>query len=438
MSALQRSIIGYALRKRVVSGLAAGVLAFGLAGPLLLAPGAAWADRMGAWIPTWTASPQPLMDDDFFAAPGIPRSLRDQTVRQVARVSLGGKQIRLVFSNEFGTKPLVLSSVHVAAALKDGAIDTKTDKAVTFAGKSEVSVPPGAPMLSDPVDIEVSALSELSVSVYLPNVTPLTTWHNDARQTAYVSGNGNFTAEDSFKPATTFPSRVFLSKILVSAAPGERAVVAFGDSITDGDGSTPDHNTRWPDALAERLVKAGAPVAVLNQGISGDRVLRDQLGTNALSRFDRDVLSQPGADTVIVMMGINDIGWPGSALVPQGEPAPTADDIIAGYKQLIDRAHANDFKIIGATLTPFEDAFKGTPLSQFYDPAKEVKRQALNTWIRTSGAFDAVIDFDAVVRDPANPKRIRKDFDRGDNLHPNDAGYKAMAGAIDLQVLGVK
>ena len=215
-------------------------------------------------------------------------------------------------------------------------------------------------------------------------------------------------------------------------------MVTFGNSITDGAASTPDANHRWPDFLAERLHAAGAKVAVVNQGISGARVLRDRMGDNALARFDRDVLSQPHADTVVLMMGINDIGWPDTILVPQGEPAPSADDIIAGYEQLIARAHGKGLRIIGATLTPFEDTFHGNPLYGYYNEAKEAKRQAVNQWIRTSGAFDGVIDFDAATRDPNNPKHIRAEFDSGDHLHPQDTGYKAMAESIDLGVLGVK
>jgi lysophospholipase L1-like esterase len=197
-------------------------------------------------------------------------------------------------------------------------------------------------------------------------------------------------------------------------------------------------NRRWPDILAERLNKAGADVAVLNEGISGARVLRDRMGDNALARFDRDVLSHPRVDTVVVMMGINDIGWPDTLLVPKNEPAPSVEDIIAGYRQLAARAHAHDIRIVGATLTPFENTFHGNPLYGYYSEAKEAKRQAVNQWIRTSGVFDGVIDFDATVRDPNNPKHIRAEFDSGDHLHPQDAGYRAMAESVDLNVLGVK
>ena len=390
------------------------------------------------WIGTWTASPQPVWDADFFAPAGIPRALRDQTLRQIARVSLGGDQVRVVISNEYGDRPLVIGSAHVALAGDGVATLPGSDRALTFSGSPSVAIPPGAPIVSDPVDLAVAPLGSVAVSLYLPEITPTTTWHNEGVQTAYISGQGNFAGDTAFEPAQTIQSRIFLSGVMVDAAPDARAIVTFGDSITDGATSTPDANHRWPDFLAERLHEAGARVAVLNQGISGARVLRDRMGDNALARFDRDVLSQPRADTVILMMGINDIGWPDTLLVPEGEPAPSADDIIAGYKQLIERARAHDMAILGATLTPFENTFHGNPLFGYYSEAKEAKRQAVNEWIRTSGAFDGVIDFDAMTRDPGNPKHIRAEFDSGDHLHPQDTGYEAMADGIDLEMLGVK
>jgi len=259
-------------------------------------------------------------------------------------------------------------------------------------------------------------------------------FHYDARQTSYVVA-GDRIAEVDFKADSAFTARILLSEIMVDAPAHARAIVAFGDSITDGDQSTEDANRRWPDVLARRLLEAGGPpVAVLNQGISGARVLRDRMGANALARFDRDVLRHRHADTVILMMGINDIGWPDSILEPHA-PAPSPDDIIAGYQQLITRAHLHDMRIIGATLTPFEDTFKGSPLAGYYNVEKERKRQAVNEWIRKSGAFDAVIDFDAVVRDPERPSSLRPAYDSGDHLHPNDAGYEAMAESIDLKLL---
>lgn len=389
------------------------------------------------WIDTWSASPQPVWEPDFFAPVGIPRALRDQTIRQVARVSLGGEQVRVELSNEYGSQPLVIGAAHVALAGEKGAIVPGSDRPLTFGGSSSITVPPGAPVLSDPVDLTVPDLGSLAVSLFLPEITPTTTWHNDARQTAWISGQGDFTAAERFEPAQTVTSRIFLSGIAVDAAPGDRAVVLFGDSITDGDGSSLDANHRWPDILAERLDAAGAEVAVLNEGISGARILRDRMGDNALARFDRDVLSHPGVDTVVLMMGINDVGWPDTLLVPKGELAPSAEDVIAGYEQLIARAHAQGLRIIGATLTPFAETFQGTPLYGYYSEEKEAKRVALNEWIRTSGQFDGVIDFDAITRNPDSPKHIRAEYDKGDHLHPNDAGYRAMAESIDLKLLGV-
>jgi lysophospholipase L1-like esterase len=399
-------------------------------------PALAPAQEAGDWIGTWSASPQPDWGADFFAPVGIPRSLRDQTIRQIARVSIGGERVRVEFSNEYGSEPMTIGAARIALAGVDGAIDPATDHELTFDGEASVTIPPGAPIWSDPVDLSVEALGSVAVSLYLPEVTPTTTWHNDGRQTAWI-GAGDQTAAPTVEASATTNSRIFLSGIMVDADPGARAVVLFGDSITDGDSSTPNENRRWPDVLAERIVASGAEVAVLNEGISGARVLRDRMGENALARFDRDVLSHPNADTVVVMMGINDIGWPDSPLVPAGEAAPSAEDIITGYEQLIARAHAHDFKIIGATLTPFENTFAGGPLSDYYNVEKEAKRQAVNEWIRNGGGFDAVIDFDALAADPANPSHIKAEFDSGDHLHPNDAGYEAMAKAVDLGLLGI-
>ncbi len=297
-------------------------------------------------------------------------------------------------------------------------------------------IPANAPVWSDPIDLPLDPLASVAVSIYLPDITPTSTWHAEGAQTAYIA-DGDVTAAATIEPTTTTTSRIFLSGLMVDAAPDARAVVTFGDSITDGAASTADTNSRWPDVLAERLVAANANVAVLNEGIGGDRVLRTRMGENALARFDRDVLSQPRADTVVLMMGINDIGWPGTLLVPEGEPAPSAEAIIAGYQQLIDRAHAKGMRIIGATLTPFEDTFAGGPLYGFNDPEKEAKRAAVNEFIRTSGQFDGVIDFDKLAADPANPKHIKAEYNSGDHLHPNDAGYEAMGNAVDLNLLGV-
>ena len=367
----------------------------------------------GDWIDAWTASPQPIWDSEFFAPINIPRALRNQTVRQIVSISIGGSRVRVVLSNEYGSKPLVIGAAHVAVAGSGAALVAGSDRALTFDGHSSVTIPPGAPVISDRVkSLLYHYLVNLAVSLF-PARSDSADHHFTGKgvQTAYISPEGNFAGDADMKADSTIKARLFLSGIMVDAPPNARALVMFGDSITDGANSTPDANHRWPDVLARRLVEAGgAPIAVLNEGISGDRVLSDRMGVNALARFDRDVLSLPHADTVILMMGINDIGWPDCLLAPH-EAAPSADDIIDGYKQLIARAHRHGMRIIGATLTPFEDTFKGTPFEGYYNTEKEQKRQAVNEWIRSSVAFDGVIDFDAVARDPrpscAYPGRIR-------------------------------
>ncbi len=399
-----------------------------------IAPASQAADA-GNWVGSWTASPQPAWGADFPVPLSLPANLWKQTIRQNARLSIGGSKVRIVLSNAYGAAPLTIGAAHIALAGEDGKIQEGSDHTVTFGGESSIVIPPGAPAISDPVDISVAPLALVSVSLYLPDITPTSTIHWDGHETAYIAA-GNKAADVDFKADSKLTQRVFLSEILVDAPANARAVVAFGDSITDGDGSTVDGNDRWPDRLAERFVAAGAPVAVLNEGISGAKVLSDRMGVNALARFDADVLSQPKADTVILMMGINDVGWPGTGLALH-DPEPSADAIIEGYKQLIDRAHTHGMKIIGATLTPFGDAFAGTPFEGYYTPDKEKIRLALNDFIR-SGAFDGVIDFDKVIVDPQRPGYALPKFGKGDNLHPNPAGYQAMGSAIDLQTLTTK
>ncbi|GAB2175863.1 SGNH/GDSL hydrolase family protein [Dongia sp. agr-C8] len=390
------------------------------------------------WIGTWTASVQPVWEPDFPVPTNIPRNLWNQTVRQTVRASIGGKQVRVIFTNEYGTQPLLIGAAHVALADKGSAIVAGSDRKLTFGGKNSIEIPPGAPAISDPVALDVAPLARLSVSLFVPRTEPTSSMHWDGHDTAYIVA-GDQTAAADFKPDSSIVSRIFLSGVMVDAAADARAIVTFGDSITDGDGSTVDGFDRWPDNLAARLVQAGGPpVAVLNQGISGAMIRKDRMGVNALARFDRDVLNQPHVTTVTLMMGINDIGWPGCGLAPN-DKEPTAEEIIAGYQQLVTRAHLHGLRIIGVTLTPFGDSFAGTPFEGYYSEAKEKIRVAVNEWIRNSGEFDGVIDFDKVVRDPAKPSHIQAQYDKGDHLHPNPAGYKAMADAIDLnQLLGNK
>ena len=387
------------------------------------------------WVTTWTASPQPTWGDDFAFPTNVPPVLADQTVRQVLRIGLGGRRLRLVLSNDYGREPLAIGAVRVALAGTASAIAPGSDRAVLFDGKPRATVPPGAPLVSDPVDLGVAPLARLSVSVWLPGRAATATFHWDGRASAWiVAGDQTAAARLDTAAATTTGVRLFLAAVQVETEAPAATVVAIGDSITDGNGATMDADTRWPDFLAARL--APSNVAVLNAGISGARLLGDRMGANALARFDRDVLSQPRVRSVVVMLGINDIAWPGTAFDPAGHP-PDVAALVAGYRQLIVRAHARGIRIVGATLTPFEGALPGTPLDNYFDAAKDALRRQVNAWIRESGEFDAVVDFDALLRDPAHASRLRAAYDSGDHLHPGDRGNEVMAEALtDALLLG--
>ena len=376
------------------------------------------------WISSWTASPQ--------APRGVmPTSFSNQTIRQVVRLSIGGNKVKIRLSNEFGIAPLLIGSVSVATV--HGGAEAAENLPVTFGGSRSIVIPPGAPALSDTIELQVAPLSDIAVNLYLPETTELATVHRVGQQTAYVSGPGDFTAKSSFPVVDKFDHRFFLTGVMVVPSTPARAIVTFGDSITDGTNSTLDANARWPDVFARRLKDAGIHAAVLNQGISGNRVLSDGAGVSALARFERDVLSQPGVTHVVIFVGINDMGFTGTAIEPFGL-IRTADEIIAGYKQLIERARLRSIKVIGSPLAPFENAQAGRPSQGYYTPAKEMTRQAINKWIRTSGAFDGLIDFEQALADPKNPTAMIAAFDSGDHLHPNDAGYRAMAESIDLKL----
>ena len=406
---------------------------------LLAVPGARYADAAagdGGWITSWAATPAPRWTPDQVpSAYGVPETLEGVTIRQVARLSLGGSRIRVVFSNEYGTTPLAIGAGSVALAGRDGALGGPAAR-LTWGGRSSVVVPPGAPILSDPVDLQAAPLSSLAVSLYLPEKSAITSVHWDGAETAFISGPGDFAQAPAFAAAITMPKRLFLSGIQVEAGPAARAIVFLGDSITDGACSTLNANARWPDHIAERLVQAGhRDIAVVNEAFSGDRVLMNGMGVNALARLNADVLSQPRLSTVVLMMGINDIGWPGPKAITPNDKEPTADDIIMGYQQIIDRVHAKGARILGATLTPFADTNQGSPTEGYYTPEKEKIRLAVNQWIRTSGRFDGVIDFDKLMEDKARPGHMQSAYDCGDHLHPNDAGYAAMGEAVDLDLL---
>ena len=349
----------------------------------------------------------------------------NQTLRQIVHASIGGNRARVVLTNTFGTVPITVGAAHIARRETAAAIVPASDRALTFSGRPTITIPAGAMVYSDPVDLNVPSLGDLAIDLYLPgdtNTSSPITMHNGAFQTSYVSQTGNHAGMAALPSVATTPSWFLLSRVEVMAPQSVGAVVTFGDSITDGTRSTPDTNHRWPDLLAARLMTGGAQMAVLNAGIAGNRILSEgafNAGINALARFERNALDQPGVTHMVVLEGINDIGN------ARQNPTPTAEDIIAGYKQMVERAHTRGLKIYGATLTPFEGA-------AYFTTEGEAKRQAVNQWIRTSRAYDGVIDFDAATRDSASPTKFLPQYDSGDHLHPNDAGYQAMANAVDL------
>lgn len=391
-----------------------------LAAALTLAAPSHAAGRSGGWTTSWYASPQATWGADFPLPTAVPATLERQTIRETARLSVGGARVRVVLSNRYGEQPIVIGEARVSDAAGPA-------RELTFGGKRAATIPAGAPLISDPVDMRVGALEKLAVSVYLPQATPLRTFHWGAQQTGHIV-DGNAAGADTLKDARAMQGRALLSAILVDAPGGKGAVVALGDSITDGNGSTPDRDRRWPDYLAGRLGAGG--VAVINAGISGARLLGDRMGVNAAARFEQDVLSQPGVGTVVILLGINDIGWPQSTFAPD-EPPMRAERMIAVYRQLIAQARVSGVRIVGATLLPFEGALHGTPFDGYYTPAKDAVRREVNQWIRDGGEFDAVVDFDARLRDPARPARMLPRYDSGDHLHPGDAGYEAMAKELE-------
>jgi lysophospholipase L1-like esterase len=384
------------------------------------------------WADSWAASPQPLWSADFVLPLSVPARFERQTLRQVARLSVGGARLRVVLSNEEGQAPLVIGAAQVARHAGGSAVESGSSRVLRFGGKTEVRIPPGARIVSDPVDLALPALGRVAVSIYLPQPTAPAGFHFDARQTAYLVGGDHTAAPALGRDATTLSSRLFLAGVMVEGPQPPATVVALGDSLTDGNGATPDADARWPDALAERLAPRGA--GVLNAGISGARLLGDGMGRNALARIGRDVFSRPGVRAVIVLLGTNDIGWPGGPFAPR-EPAMTIEALTQGYGALAELARAHHVRLIAATLPPFERALQGTPLEGHHSPDKERLRQALNRWIRESGRFDGIVDMDRVLRDPARPSRLNPAYDSGDHLHPNDAGYRAMAAALDLDTL---
>lgn len=388
-----------------------------LATALLLLAGAG--PTRADWVASWAAAPALLSGP----------SLRATTVRQALRLSLGGAKLRIRFSNETGTRAMAVGGAHVALpGAAPGSIDPATDRVLTFGGVQAVAVPPGAPLLSDPVDLPVASLSTLVVTALIDGASAHQVGHEQGGETAYLLA-GDHLGDQAFQGAATTTSRYALSGVEVTVpGQGGAAIGALGNSITDGVGSTPDRDRRWTDRLAERLAaRTGAAVpAVVNLGIAGNTVtggsLTDSFGMGALARLDRDGLARPGLRWLVLLEGINDIQFSLS-------PGTVAADIIAADRQIIARAHERGIRVLGGTLTPFAGSGQGS-----WTPAREAARQALNRWIRGGGAFDATVDFDAALRDPAQATQLRPDYDSGDHLHPSDAGYRAMGEAVPLDL----
>ncbi|GHG40725.1 SGNH/GDSL hydrolase family protein [Streptomyces zaomyceticus] len=402
---------------------------------LALAPTAlATTDHTGAgtsWRGAWAASPQ---------APTQPltpnwsqQGFDNHTVRQAVRVTASGSRTRIELSNRYGSTPLRVTGATVARTAEGGAVRPGSVRTLRFDGRASTTIPVGGTLLSDGTPFPVKAFESLTVTLYLAGETGPTTFHHFASATSYRA-DGDHRADVSgtaFKETST--SWYFLSGVEVTGGRDTArrdGIVTFGDSITDGVGAATDADNRYPDELAERLAAAGSPRAVLNQGIAGNQVVNDTTwaGEKALTRFREDVLNERGVGTVILLEGINDIG--GSTVTFPAAPTPdvSVTTLIKGHRTLIRQAHAKGLKVIGATLTPIKGSF-------YESPANEAKRDAFNDWVRTSGAYDAIVDFDRTVADPADPDRILPAYDSGDALHPNDAGYRAMADALDLDRL---
>ncbi|MFE4667520.1 SGNH/GDSL hydrolase family protein [Streptomyces sp. NPDC056716] len=376
------------------------------------------------WVSAWTASPQP----GDTGIPGFPPAapLRNETLRQVVRPHTSGTAVRVRLSNLFGDRPLTLGGATIARRTTGAAVDTSSVRQLTFMGRQSVTLAPGAEITSDPVPLALTAERDMAVDLFLPQPTGVPTQHLEAAQTSYVSTSGNHTGSASLPVGRTVSSWYFLTDVEVMS-PAKSGLVTFGDSITDGTGSTPDANRRYPDRLATGLAArpSTSHLAVTNAGIGGGRLLHDRIGPRALDRFDRDVLSKPATRYVLVQIGINDIALPN--LLDPGEHV-TADEIIAGYQQLIDRAHQRGVTVYGATLLPVGGSFYDIPLNQ-------QKRDDVNRWLRSSagkpGGFDKVADFDAALRDPADPSRLLPAYDSGDHIHPSDSGHAAMASVAE-------
>jgi lysophospholipase L1-like esterase len=373
------------------------------------------------WVGTWATTPAP--------AEGV--ALSNQTLRMNARISIGGRMLRVRLSNAYGTRPLTVGAVRIGARAGGAGVVPESARTVTFGGERSATIAVGALLVSDPVELSVAPLADLAISIYLPGDLPASFGITGryARQTNYISTPGDFAAADVMPVGRLTDDWYFVNGIDVLADAGTGGILALGDSLTDANISTHDAFCRWPDQLARRLVArtGGRAMGVMNQGLGGNRILHDIRGDSGLRRFDRDVLAQPGVTHAIVLLGTNDLRnrW------AKPEEEVTAEQMIAGLQQMAVRAQTRGIRIFGGTLTPFENE---TFLVGAWNPAREAVRQAVNAWIREADAFDAVIDFDKGVRDPEHPASMLPIYDCGDHLHPSDRGYNRMGDIIDLSL----
>lgn len=411
---------------------------------LMMASTASAAPPQAHWISIWATAqdllppptlavppPPPEVLQQFSTMPQrlvpYPSEVEDETVRMVIQPTLRASAVRIQLSNAVGKPPLLISAAHIALRGQGASTIPQTDHAVTFGGRKFAYIPPGAIVVSDPVALAVRPDQELAVSLYVKGRSGPVTAHPIGLNPSYLA-KGDQTGATNLATPREMRSYFWLTGLEAAASPASGAIVAFGDSITDGFATTPGHHNTWPEILAQRLRARhrGAPLGVLNMGISGNRILRDGAGASGLARFDRDVLGRAGVRWMVVLEGINDINMSQMAALPADQKA-TADDIIAGLQALVARAHLHGIKVAGATITATQGLW-------LYSSQSEATRAVVNAWIRQGRAFDAVVDFDKATRDPAQPTRLRPDFDSGDHVHPNDAGTRAMAESIDLSI----
>ncbi|MHC3033620.1 SGNH/GDSL hydrolase family protein [Acinetobacter nosocomialis] len=380
------------------------------------------------WITTWAASPQKVWNKDFFFPTLIPEQISNQTIRQVSQISLGGEAVRLVFTNQYGEQPLYIDQTTIGLA---NAVTPKSKStySVYFSGQLKAKILPGKQLVSDPIKLAVPDHAQLVVNSFIQKPTTFKTFHWDAKQTSWLISGNQTTNLNAPTNAKTTTARLLLSAIEVKPKQKAQVVAVIGDSITDGATATLDANTRWTDFLAKRL--SPHQVAVINSGISGNRLLTDGMGDSVLKRLNNEIFQYTDVKTLIVLIGINDISWPGTAFAPK-QQIPSFEALTKGYQRVVNEAHKQGIQVIGATLLPFSSALPNTPLDNYYQPNKDQLRQRINHWIRTSHTFDGVLDLDEGLKDPKHPNRLNPIYDSGDHLHPNDRGNQHMAELVDL------